>query len=182
MTEEQKLYYRNYYAANRERIRLQQNKRYNESADLKAKAAARFDKNREHRYAYMREYYRIHPELQVKIYARHKNWLKNNFDKFLEAKARFKTKAEALKNYLRDLKSKTPCMDCQKTYPYYVMDFDHRDPTLKIATVSYVARNTHNLNKVQLEMDKCDPVCANCHRIRTHLKKQSRNKKYVNKN
>ena len=31
-----------------------------------------------------------------------------------------------LKAVIRDAKSK-PCCDCQKLYPYYVMNFDHRE-------------------------------------------------------
>ena len=30
-----------------------------------------------------------------------------------------------LAKYIQDIKSKTPCMDCKNSYPYYVMDFDH---------------------------------------------------------
>lgn len=64
------------------------------------------------------------------------------------------------------LKSITPCMDCQKTYPYYVMDFDHRDGKKKIDGISRLIRS-ESLSVVMSEIAKCDIVCANCHRIRT---------------
>ena len=57
-----------------------------------------------------------------------------------------------------------PCMDCGKTYPTYVMDFDHRDPSTKLFLVSQTPR------RVQVMLDeiaKCDVVCSNCHRERT---------------
>ena len=30
-----------------------------------------------------------------------------------------------LARYIRELKEKSPCRDCGKFFPYYVMDFDH---------------------------------------------------------
>ena len=32
---------------------------------------------------------------------------------------------DELRQQLRKLKEETPCADCGKNYPYYVMDFDH---------------------------------------------------------
>ena len=58
-----------------------------------------------------------------------------------------------------------PCMDCGLRYPPYVMDFDHRDPTTKHRQVSEMS--TWSLESIQTEIDKCDLVCANCHRERT---------------
>jgi hypothetical protein len=57
-----------------------------------------------------------------------------------------------------------PCMDCGESYPPYVMDLDHRDGT-KILNVG--AMTGHSPDKVQAEIDKCDVVCSNCHRLRT---------------
>ena len=66
-----------------------------------------------------------------------------------------------------------PCMDCGREYPPYVLDFDHRDPTLKLAKVSsLVYRGSEQL--LLTEIAKCDLVCSNCHRIRTHEKKRGR--------
>jgi len=58
-----------------------------------------------------------------------------------------------------------PCLDCGNRYPSYVMEFDHRDPKEK----SFCLATGHNksLDKLLAEVDKCDVVCANCHRIRT---------------
>ena len=59
-----------------------------------------------------------------------------------------------------------PCADCQMFYPYYVMHFDHRDPSKKSFTIG----NKTEINKKKLieEIKKCDVVCANCHSERTH--------------
>ena len=66
-------------------------------------------------------------------------------------------------------KKKVPCADCRKTYPYYVMDFDHRPGELKIAGVCHIHRK--GKTKTLAEMKKCDVVCANCHRERTHRRR-----------
>ena len=59
-----------------------------------------------------------------------------------------------------------PCANCDNRYPYYVMDFDHRDPAEKSFDL---ARGKYGrLDAVIAEIEKCDVVCANCHRIRTH--------------
>jgi len=46
------------------------------------------------------------------------------------------------------------------------MDFDHRDRSKKKAHVSKL-RHWSDATLLR-EMEKCDVVCANCHRIRTH--------------
>lgn len=62
---------------------------------------------------------------------------------------------------------KHPCMDCGVCYPPYVMDFDHRDPTQKVSKISNLMR-WGSKDKLLIELEKCDLVCANCHRERTH--------------
>jgi hypothetical protein len=61
------------------------------------------------------------------------------------------------------------CMDCFMPVTVdntYVFDFDHRDPSEKLFAISsnYKGVSYAGLNA---EMDKCDLVCANCHRHRT---------------
>ena len=65
-----------------------------------------------------------------------------------------------------------PCADCGRCYPPYVMDFDHvrgrkRGNIAHMKT--YVPTAT-----LQDEIDKCDVVCANCHRVRSHLRGHGR--------
>jgi 5-methylcytosine-specific restriction endonuclease McrA len=57
-----------------------------------------------------------------------------------------------------------PCVDSDEG-DIVVLEFDHlRD---KVADVSVLAREGHALEKVKREIDKCEVVCANCHRRRT---------------
>jgi hypothetical protein len=63
------------------------------------------------------------------------------------------------------LKSR-PCADCGETYPPYVMDFDHRRD--KLCNVAVLVHANVTLKRLKAEIAKCDIVCANCHRERTH--------------
>jgi hypothetical protein len=69
------------------------------------------------------------------------------------------------REYMRQVKS-CPCADCGVQYPYYVMDFDHREGEEKSFEMNRVSRVT--LGALKKEIDKCDVVCANCHRERTY--------------
>jgi transcriptional regulator with XRE-family HTH domain len=59
-----------------------------------------------------------------------------------------------------------PCMDCKKRFDLVCMDFDHRPGEVKLFCVGAyrVARD-----KLLAEIAKCDVVCSNCHRLRTHV-------------
>jgi hypothetical protein len=70
-----------------------------------------------------------------------------------------------------------PCADCGQSYPYYVMDFDHRESEEKICNVADL--NGHrrtSLQKLMAEIAKCEVVCANCHRKRTYERWLARRK------
>lgn len=66
------------------------------------------------------------------------------------------------------------CMDCGGAFPVECFDFDHRDPFTKGGNVSRLCVSSYDAAKA--EADKCDLVCANCHRIRT-ARSQSVSKK-----
>jgi thiol:disulfide interchange protein len=69
-----------------------------------------------------------------------------------------------------DAKSR-PCADCGIQYPSYVMQFDHVRGD-KVANVSNMYTDTYGMARILAEIDKCEVVCANCHAIRTHTRKQ----------
>lgn len=75
-----------------------------------------------------------------------------------------------LKEELAALKS-FPCADCHGVFPPYVMDFDHLDATLKRFDVGRARK--YSLDEIKREIAKCELVCANCHRIRTHERRQA---------
>ena len=79
--------------------------------------------------------------------------------------AKNKRRREELRRFINELKDATPCTDCGIRYPYYVMDFDHlRD---KSGTISNITK-ANNLRALKVEIEKCEIVCANCHRDRTY--------------
>ena len=68
------------------------------------------------------------------------------------------------RQFLDWLKS-LPCNDCHRTYPPYVMDFDHRPGEEKLAPIARLLLTKMEI--LQSEIMKCDLLCSNCHRIRT---------------
>ncbi len=56
-----------------------------------------------------------------------------------------------------------PCADCGNSYPPIAMDFDHVRGVKRFSV-------SHGLNypaaTIIKEIEKCEVVCANCHRIR----------------
>ena len=71
---------------------------------------------------------------------------------------------KAIRLWLNEYKEARKCADCGINYPYYVMDFDHLHS--KEANISALI-NTCSMRKIRAEIDKCEVVCANCHRQRT---------------
>lgn len=76
--------------------------------------------------------------------------------------------------FLRELKEKTPCADCKLFYPACVMDFDHIRGMKKanVGKASYTY--TWSIDKLKEEIAKCELVCSNCHRIRTHITRKKK--------
>lgn len=72
---------------------------------------------------------------------------------------------------LNKLKS-VPCADCGNQYPPIAMDFDHlRDKEFTIS--NGVGLLGLALSTILKEVDKCEVVCAVCHRIRTHNRRKA---------
>lgn len=67
---------------------------------------------------------------------------------------------------IRKYKQSKGCQDCSETDPI-VLEFDHREPSKKEVTIGTVIRFGWSLERLMKEIEKCDVVCANCHRRRT---------------
>ena len=94
-----------------------------------------------------------------------KQWYKNNPISNLTS---VRNRKARIREYIKVAKS-IPCKDCKISYPWYVMDFDHKKD--KEFNLSEAARKLHSIERVKKEIAKCDVVCANCHRERTFNKK-----------
>lgn len=75
-----------------------------------------------------------------------------------------KERIETNRKWVRELKETSPCADCRKFYPFWVMQFDHlRDKYRNIALMM-----AHSEEKIREEIEKCELVCANCHATRSY--------------
>ena len=68
--------------------------------------------------------------------------------------------------FVKDFKAGKSCHDCHNSFPPYVLDFDHVHGT-KVAAISDLVAKGRSLEAINSEVQKCELVCANCHRIRT---------------
>ncbi len=108
-------------------------------------------KDKEQRNAYFRDYRRKHKKIiHDRVAACHR---RSRHDRYAK---------------IQQIKEGSPCTDCGRSFAYYVMDFDHRDPSLKVADVSILVKNSTSWDRVLEEIAKCDLVCVNCHRLRTY--------------
>jgi hypothetical protein len=82
-----------------------------------------------------------------------------------------KHKSEMLA-WIRELKEGSPCVDCHRHYPYYVMQYDHISDNKEV-NIANVASRAWSKERIRSEIDKCDLVCANCHAERTHQRRLS---------
>jgi hypothetical protein len=94
----------------------------------------------------------------------------------LNAEANRRKKAE--RHAAVDQIKSVPCADCGKSFPPYVMDFDHRDPSTKEYEINFLLnKTTCPWSRVLDEIAKCDVVCARCHRLRSWLPVEKPNAK-----
>jgi hypothetical protein len=86
--------------------------------------------------------------------------------------ARNRRYRKELSSYVNKIKEESPCTDCHKNYPYYVMDFDHLEGEDKLGLVSFFCK-TGRIRAMEKEIMKCEVVCSNCHRERTYRRIQT---------
>jgi hypothetical protein len=113
------------------------------------KAGLRQYRCRECQHDYSRAYYDANSDAQIKRVAKQNK--------------RYAEETSKLKEI--------PCADCGKSYPYYVMDYDHLEN--KAGEIA-VLRRQGKTKKMLEEIAKCEVVCSNCHRERTYQRQQSR--------
>ncbi len=89
----------------------------------------------------------------------------NNKKYYLDRNARLR---QEKRRWLVAYKESRGCMDCHRNYPACVLDLDHRNPKEKSSEVTFLVNR--GWAALKAEVEKCDVVCANCHRIRHHWK------------
>ena len=68
---------------------------------------------------------------------------------------------------LSQIKEENPCHDCGIYYDAVCIDFDHVPGEKKLMNLSQFNQGSYSFDKVVEEIQKCDIVCSNCHRLRT---------------
>jgi hypothetical protein len=76
--------------------------------------------------------------------------------------------AEVKANYIRNYKLQSGCEDCGYKIHHCALDFDHRPGTTKVRDIK--KGSSFGWLELMDEIDKCDVVCANCHRVRTYTR------------
>ena len=74
---------------------------------------------------------------------------------------------QQFKKRLSEIKETSGCADCRITNPL-VLDFDHLQD--KKYNISRKIQEGFSWAAIKKEISKCEVVCANCHRIRTHYR------------
>ena len=146
---------------------------------------------KEQKAAYAREYYQ-RPEVKARAAALQREYIKRPQvrTKRLEGKKRYRVRPEAkalqrenIRQYhkrnsrwLRDLKAKSPCSVCGRSFPDHpsVIDFHHKYREFKKSGISKMKQGP--MFRMKAEVDKCIPVCANCHRI-IHQRQKTRSER-----
>ncbi len=100
------------------------------------------EKRREYQRNYKREWYKTHAAAQ-------KQWV-------IDRRHRLTAKYWAYKETLA-------CVHCGENHPA-CLEFHHRDPNVKDFTITELRRGDYSHARLIAELEKCDPVCVNCHR------------------
>lgn len=93
--------------------------------------------------------------------AHRRTWYqKNKAKQYALVQARKQRTVAKLQAYKRTLK----CSKCGFSHPA-ALHFHHRDPAQKERTVSKMPWGGCGWDRIMLEIEKCDVLCANCHAV-----------------
>lgn len=72
---------------------------------------------------------------------------------------------------ITDAAKNKPCQDCGVSYPPWVMDFEHPIGEKKFS----IGEGKRSRTRAALieEIGKCEVICANYHRDRTHMEREA---------
>lgn len=96
-------------------------------------------------------------------------WYERNKEKRVKQIAdRRKVKVAEARRFMIDYLHAHPCVDCGES-DIVALEFDHVRGIKKKGLTQLVVEG-YTLKTIQEEIDKCEVVCANCHRRRTALR------------
>lgn len=92
-------------------------------------------------------------------------WYQQNKDyQIANAKKRSIEARNAAKEYIWNYLVTHPCISCGESNPV-VLEFHHRHG--KDKAITEMAAAGYPIYRIQAEIDKCEVLCANCHRLLT---------------
>lgn len=103
-----------------------------------------------------------------------KNHYKENKTKYIDKAREYE---KSVRRDMLDMLSNSKCIDCGNN-DIRVLEFDHVADN-KAGDVSMFASRSNRRAMLE-EISKCEVVCANCHRIRTHTRANSLRQQWYN--
>lgn len=82
----------------------------------------------------------------------------------IKGRQRVKNNRDRNRRWAAEYLRSHPCVDCGET-DIVVLEFDHVRGKKK--NLNLMIHGTYSIKTIQAEIDKCDVVCVNCHRVRT---------------
>lgn len=86
--------------------------------------------------------------------------------------AQKRDRTHKLREFLDSIKKEAQCLKCGNN-DWRVIEWHHEDPATKSFALADASRLGYSIERIQAELDKCVPLCANCHRIVEWEAKQS---------
>lgn len=97
----------------------------------------------------------------------HQDYYTKNKESWLKKASTYR---RSIREKLDQLKIE-PCTDCGNKFDPVCMDFDHIDDNKERNISTMVGHNSWE--HILIEIEKCELVCANCHRMRTKARLSS---------
>jgi len=92
-------------------------------------------------------------EYRRKWYALHK----------ISERAHVSRRKKEIKKWFQKYKESLHCASCGEKHPG-VLDFHHKNQKEKEFGINTRVHSGYSITKLKKEMDKCEVLCANCHR------------------
>lgn len=79
---------------------------------------------------------------------------------------------DKIREFILDILNNSECKDCGNK-DVRVLEFDHLPEFEKSYNISDMLKSSLSIESIQIEINKCEIVCANCHRIRTNIRQDN---------
>lgn len=80
-------------------------------------------------------------------------------------KNRINNRKKAIHDWFKEYKSTLKCEECGEDR-WQTIDFHHKNPLEKEIGISVAIKNGWSKSRILNEIEKCEILCANCHRMR----------------